>query len=379
MVGARALARGRIAPQGLITATPLFAGVPLVDFPRMVFGGHEVRRGTLGGSAEEIARENGTIPATLLAGLRADLARADAEVRRGTLVNAGRAIDRLAGARAGRRVRLRAEARRLQGHLRAFLRRHRLEHCVCVNLASTEPQLELTPRHRSAAGIEQILDQDRVREVRPSLLYAYAAASLGQSFVHFTPSNAALVPGIQELFALRGAPFMGRDGKTGETLVKSSLAPLFKYRNLRVLAWQGYNMLGDRDGAILAEAENKRTKVATKDSLLARILGYAPHSHVGIDYVPSLGDLKTAWDFIHFEGFLGHRMAMEFTWHGCDAILAAPLVLDMVRLADLARRRGEAGAMPHLACFFKQPEGVPEQDLHAQWHMLVEYARAARA
>ena len=171
---------------------------------------------------------------------------------------------------------------------------------------------------------------------------------------------------------------MGCDGKTGETLVKSALAPMFRYRDLRVLTWQGYNILGDRDGRVLADRRNKSAKVASKDALLPSILGYPLHTHVGIDFVPSLHDLKTAWDFVHFEGFLGFKMALQFTWQGCDSILAAPLVLDMVRLADLAARRGESGPMRHLACFFKQPVDVAEHDLHRQWQTLVAYLDGVR-
>jgi myo-inositol-1-phosphate synthase len=249
---------------------------------------------------------------------------------------------------------------------------------VCVNLTSTEPPLQLGRAHATLAAFERALDQDDQRAVRPSTLYAYAAAALGLPFVHFTPSNATLIPAVRELFDRTRAPYMGADGKTGETLVKSALAPMFKYRNLRVLTWQGYNLLGDRDGVVLADEENKRAKVASKDALLPRILGYPLHTHVGIDYVPSLHDLKTAWDFIHFEGFLGHRMALQFTWQGCDAILAAPLVLDLVRFADLAARRGEHGPLRHLACFFKQPLGVDEHDLHQQWHLLTDYVARRR-
>jgi myo-inositol-1-phosphate synthase len=94
--------------------------------------------------------------------------------------------------------------------------------------------------------------------------------------------------------------------------------------------------------------------------------------------VPSLHDHKTAWDFIHFEGFLGHRMSMQFVWQGCDAILAAPLVLDLVRFADLARQRGESGPMTHLACYFKQPIDTTTHNLHAQWQMLVDYTNRHR-
>ena len=154
---------------------------------------------------------------------------------------------------------------------------------------------------------------------------------------------------------------------------------MFKYRNLRVLTWQGYNILGDRDGRVLSDKKNKQSKVDSKDALLPSILGYPLHTHVGIDYVPSLHDLKTAWDFIHFEGFLGFKMALQFIWQGCDAILAAPLVLDLIRFADLAASRGEAGSMPHLACFFKQPFAVAEHDLHKQWQMLNQYLDGVRA
>jgi myo-inositol-1-phosphate synthase len=295
------------------------------------------------------------------------------------LVNAGRTIDRIAEHRPDERRPLRAQIEKVQADLRAFQRKHRLDRVVCVNLVSTEPPLRLGKAHATLAAFERALDADQRRAVRPSTIYAYAAASLGLPFVHFTPANATLVPAIRELFERRGVPYMGRDGKTGETLVKSALAPMFKYRNLRVLSWQGYNILGDRDGVVLADRENKSSKVATKDSLLRNILGYPLHTHVGIDYVPSLHDLKTAWDFVHFEGFLGFKMALQFTWQGCDAILAAPIVLDLVRFADLAARSGHGGSMPWVSCFFKKPIDVDEHDLHRQWHLLCDHVERMRA
>jgi myo-inositol-1-phosphate synthase len=381
ITGARAIARGLAGTQGLLTETELARGLALAPLDGMVFGGHEVRAGTLVESAGQIATATGALPLPLLAALRGDLARISRAIRPGTLCNAGPTIHALARkqARALPPLRsLRAEVTRLQADLRAFLRRNRLQRCVCVNLASTEPPLPAHAAHAGREAFERALDRDLRSAVRPSALYSYAAASLGLPYVHFTPSDAALLPAIQETFRQNGAPFMGSDGKTGETLVKSALAPLFKYRNLRVLTWQGYNMLGDRDGVVLATAANKQAKIATKDALLSRILGYPLHTHVGIDYVPSLDDLKTAWDFIHFQGFLGFKMSLQFTWQGCDAILAAPLVLDLVRFAELAQRRGESGSMPHLACFFKKPLGVDEHDLHAQWQLLADYAARAR-
>ena len=125
---------------------------------------------------------------------------------------------------------------------------------------------------------------------------------------------------------------------------------------------------------MLNDPHNKASKVKSKDALLAELLGYKPQSIVSIEYVESLDDWKTAWDHIQFEGFLGTKMTLQFTWQGCDSLLAAPLVIDLVRLAALgAQRRGESGPMPHLACFFKSPIGVSEYDFGKQFAMLEEY------
>ncbi len=375
IVGARAIAKGMVETQGLMTETDGLSGLGLQEIKGLVFGGHEVRKGTIRASAEEIYEHTGTIPYPMIKTLGADLDRWDRNVRRGCLINAGKTIVKLAGGKAPPQTTLAKEVARLQKDVRDFMRRNKLTRCVCVNLVSTEPKLRLIKQHSSIEGIEQIITANKIRAVRPSAIYAYVAASLSLPFIHFTPSNAALPGGIRALFDRNATPYMGSDGKTGETLVKSSLAPMFKYRNLRVLTWQGYNILGDRDGVVLADQENKSSKIETKDVLLSKILGYPLHTHVGIDYVPSLNDLKTAWDFIHFQGFLGYKMSMQFTWQGCDAILAAPIVLDMVRMADLAKRRGETGPMKHLSCFFKSPLDVEQHDLHLQWHLMTDYIR----
>jgi myo-inositol-1-phosphate synthase len=177
-----------------------------------------------------------------------------------------------------------------------------------------------------------------------------------------------------ELAERKGVPVMGNDGKTGETLVKSALAPMFMCRNLEIMSWEGFNILGNMDGHVLEHPDNKESKLKTKDSVLSKILGYSPHSRVHINYVPSLDDQKTAWDFIHFKGFMGARMSLQFVWQGYDSLLAAPLVLDLVRFAQLARRRAEAGLMPHLASYFKAPLGVDEHRLYEQFRMLLDYA-----
>src|SRR5947199_197208 len=257
-------------------------------------------------------------------------------------------------------------------------RRHSLERVVVVNLATTEPIFTIPEDHLTLAALEESLTGRGAAVFRPSTLYAHAAIREGAAFINFAASPAALAPAVRELAEREGVPFAGTDGKTGETLVKSALASRFRERDLQVLAWHGENLLGNSDGAALKEPEVKAAKVETKDGVVRGVLGYSPETSVEITYVPSLGDWKTAWDLIHFQGFLGTRMTMQFTWQGCDSILAAPLVIDLVRLADLALRRGESGPMTQAACFFKAPVGTQEQDLGRQYAMLDRYLRRCR-
>jgi myo-inositol-1-phosphate synthase len=378
-VGARAIAKGLSQSQGLTTETDIAAGIPWRPLDNLVFGGHEIRESDYVTAAQEINSNTGSLPSELIKALKRDLNNQSKNVVAGVMPNAGATITKLADSKQPKTTSLRAQVNKIKKDIQAFKKKHKLERVVCVNLTSTEPNLRLGAAHKTLAAFDKAIDKNMVKQVRPSAVYAYAAASLGMPFVHFTPSNSALIPAIEELFRKNNAPFMGCDGKTGETLVKSALAPMFKYRNLKVLTWQGYNILGDRDGRVLSDSKNKQSKLDSKDALLPSILGYPLHTHVGIDYVPSLDDLKTAWDFIHFQGFLGFKMSLQFTWQGCDAILAAPLVLDLIRFADLAASRGESGSMPHLAVFFKQPFEVGNHDLHQQWHMLGEYLDRARA
>jgi myo-inositol-1-phosphate synthase len=170
---------------------------------------------------------------------------------------------------------------------------------------------------------------------------------------------------------------MGHDGKTGETLLKSVLAPMFAHRNLHVMSWVGHNIFGNMDGLVLNDPANKKTKVTSKDRLLAEILGYPAQTHVSIEYIKSLGDWKTAWDHIHFRGFLGTPMILQFIWQGCDSLLAAPLVIDLVRFADRAQRRGDRGLLTFLASFFKSPLGTREHDFARQFQLLEAWAAEA--
>ncbi len=374
--GALALKKGLCTESGMVTALTDFAPLGLVPVRDLVFGGWDIRTVGTVENARSLCRKSRILDWEVFEAIREDLAAVEDNLFAGTALNCGGAIEELANGKGtippGS---LQETVERLRGDIRAFREKNGLESVVVVHLGSTEPPITLEKSHGSIDGLLGIINADRRDMVRASTLYAYAAISSGCPFINFTPCNAALLPGMIDLAQAQGVPVMGSDGKTGETLVKSALAPMFRCRNLEVLSWEGYNILGNMDGRILAHPENKVSKLKSKDQVLAKILGYTPHSKVSIDYVPSLDDWKTAWDFIHFEGFLNTKMSCQFIWQGCDSILAAPLVLDLVRLADFARQEGEKGVMKHLACFFKSPLDVAEGALEGQFRMLMEYVR----
>jgi myo-inositol-1-phosphate synthase len=380
VAGAAGIARGALDTTGLVTQTPTLAGVPLVPIGDLVFGGHDVREGSLVRSAKEFGDRNGLLTSELRRAITSDLRRADGEIRVGVLSDAPESVRAMARPELRRAEPLARQVERIGADLKDFAERNRLADVVVVNLSSTETTPQDHPALRSLADFRRALAKRRGPAVPSSVVYAYAALDAGFPFVDFTPAIAAGAAPIRELAEARRLPCMGRDGKTGETLVKTVLAPLFLARNLPVMSWEGFNMLGNRDGEVLRDPGALASKVRDKDEALRRILGdEETHSRVRIDYVPSLDDWKQAYDFIHFRGFLGARMQMHFLWQGCDSALAAPLVIDLVRLAELAHRRGESGTLPQTACFFKTPLDVPEQDFASQMDRLVRYAADVRA
>ena len=362
ITGLAGLARGDLEPIGLVTALDPFSGLDLVDFSDIVVGGHDIRPGRLAAEAARMWTESRAITPEQLASAADSFAAIDARLRPGTIVAAGDKIRELADDMVAARVETPRQAvERIRLDIEAFAAAEGLRHVVVVNVASTEPPPQL-PIPRTFAEVEPLLDDARRCPLPASSLYFLAAVAAGASYVNFTPSTGATPACLQELARDRGIPHAGCDGKTGETLLKSVLAPMFAARHLEVMSWVGHNIFGNMDGKVLDDPRNKAAKVKSKDHLLASILGYPPQTHVSIEYIKSLGDWKTAWDHIHFKGFLGTPMVLQFTWQGCDSILAAPLVLDLVRLVERAHRAGEYGALDWLACFFKSPIGVSEQD-----------------
>lgn len=371
--GLAGLSEGLIEPIGLATEAEPLVDLGFRHFDEYVLGGHDVCLRDLSHSAAELIRDN-VLTADLVEATSERAARFEANIRPGILdgPDVGMAdLDPIAaeiGASSPRE-----QIRRIQEDIREFAAKHELERVIVVNLASTEASNEPRPEWESLADFEKALDAGTSQPA--STIYAYAAFAAGYPLVNFTPNLGASIPALRELAKQVGVPHCGNDGKTGETLVKTVLAPMFKARALKVQAWQGYNMLGNRDGAVLKDDAHRAAKLRNKDEALREILGDDDtHTGVGIDFVPSLRDWKTAWDFIHFEGFLGAQMSLQFTWAGSDSALAAPLVIDLVRLTDYAADNGESGELAHTACFFKAPLSGGTHDFHKQFTKLVEYA-----
>jgi len=377
LVGLVALQKGLCAQTGLVTALPRFARLGPAGWDAFLAGGHEIRTVSLVDEAARLARDNHAIEPELVAQCRAELDEIDARIRPGTVHGVGRTILGMADDPAVPRDESPAEAiERLAADLDAFARAGSLAHVVVVNVASTEPPVDPAGVPATWAELEPLLSDPGRCPLPASSLYAAAALKRGFSYVNFTPSLGSAPPALDELARTHGTRHMGCDGKTGETLLKSVLAPMFAQRNLAVMSWVGHNIFGNMDGRVLDDPVNKKAKLASKDHLVRDILGYAPQTLVSIEFIESLGDWKTAWDHVHFRGFLGTPMTLQFTWQGCDSLLAAPLVLDLVRLTEVAWRRGHVGRMPFLASFFKSPYGVAQQDFTRQFQMLEAWADA---
>ncbi|WP_165247496.1 inositol-3-phosphate synthase [Paludisphaera soli] len=380
-VGLAAMAKGLVDQTGLTTDLAAFRDLPLPAPGDFVVGGHEIRETSFAASAEEFRAASGVFDPAWLEACRDELAAASARVRPAPRYGLSPTIAKLgawgAGSSEGETARRAID--RIQADLDAFAAAEKVDHLIVLNVSSTEPPFRTGSAHESLADLEAVLDRPGDPVLPSSSLYALAAFRGGHTHLNFTPSLGGSFPAARELAEMTGSLYGGKDGKTGETLMKTVLAPMFAARNFQVMSWVGHNIFGNRDGVVLDDPSNKSSKVETKDKVITEILGYKPASVVSIEYVPDMGDWKTAWDHIHFKGFLGTKMALQFTWQGCDSLLAAPLGVDIARLADVEKQRGGKGLMKHLSCFFKGPEGDPENDFFKQFARLEAYVAAAKA
>jgi len=268
-------------------------------------------------------------------------------------------------------------AQQLKEDIQTFKKNSGASRLVMVWCGSTE--IFITPHevHRDVKSFEKAMKEDHPA-VAPSMLYAYAALTSGVPFANGAPNLTVDIPVMQQLAQENGLPICGKDFKTGQTLMKTVLAPGFKARMLGVSGWYSTNILGNRDGEVLDDPESFKTKEESKLGVLEYIL--QPHLYpelysnlyhkVRINYYPPRGDNKEGWDNIDIFGWLGYPMQIKVDFLCRDSILAAPIVLDLVLFLDLAHRAGLKGIQEWLSFYFKSPmcapELYPEHDLFIQ-------------
>jgi myo-inositol-1-phosphate synthase len=354
--------------------------VPLAGLDDLVFASWDI----FPDNADESARKAGVLDAALLDKVRPQLERIEPM----TAVFDPAYVRRISGPHVKRGADTMALAEALRQDIEDFRREQRVDRMVMVWCASTEAHLDLAPDvHGSLDGFEAAMRRSDPR-IAPSMAYAYAALTSGVPFANATPSLTADIPALTSLARDRGLPIAGKDLKTGQTLVKTILAPGFKARLLGVNGWFSTNILGNRDGEVLEDPGSLRTKEESKLSVLDAILQpdlypdlYGDVCHkVAIEYYPPRGDQKEAWDNIDLFGWLGYPMQMKIDFLCRDSILAAPVVLDIALFLDLAQRSGMRGIQEWLSFYFKSPmcaPGIhPEHDLFIQLMKLKNTLRA---
>jgi myo-inositol-1-phosphate synthase len=286
-------------------------------------------------------------------------------------------VKRLQGTNVKRGKTKRDLAEQLREDIRAFKQGAGCDRLVLVWCASTEIFIKPGPAHQTLAAFEKGMEQNDA-SIAPSMLYAWAALMEDVPFANGAPNLTVDVPALVALAVERGLPIGGKDFKTGQTMMKTVLAPAFKARMLGLAGWYSTNILGNRDGEVLDDPESFKTKEESKLGVLEYILqpdmypelyGKVYHK-VRINYYPPRGDNKEGWDNIDIFGWLGYPMQIKVDFLCRDSILAAPIVLDLALFFDLAQRAGLTGVQEWLSFYFKSPQTAPglypEHDLFIQ-------------
>ena len=370
IAGIEMIRRGDNELQGLPLANLSIPG--LADYRDMVFGGWDLDASDLSAAA--------TTHGVLNDAQRLVTGQALSAIRPWPAVGSGGFCRGIAGANKHEANGHRAAVAAIAADLYRFRETSGADAIVMLNLASTERTPESTDILTSVEAFELAMDRDDP-SISPAMLYAYAAIESGVPYGNFTPSLAADAPALREFARRRNVPVAGKDGKTGQTMMKTVIAPALRARALHVDGWFSTNILGNRDGEALRDPDCLQSKLNTKSNVLDSILGYHVEDHlVDIRYYRPRGDDKEAWDNIDISGFLGHRMQIKVNFLCKDSVLAAPLALEIARVLDLARQRGEGGVQEQLSVFFKAPMVAnghdPEHAFHAQEQMLLNWLSA---
>jgi myo-inositol-1-phosphate synthase len=395
VAGVHAVRRGLARPVGSLTQlgtirlgarsegrTPLIRDlVPLAELDSLVFGAWDV----FPDDACEAAAKAGVLEKEMLQELRPELQ----ALRPWPGIFDPTCVKRLHGTHVKHGANRRALVEQLIADIRGFMRDQATDRCVMLWCGSTECLPAPVAAYESAAAFERALDADDL-SITPSMLYAYAAITCGIPFANASPNLCSDIPALQELAREHQTPIAGKDLKTGQTLLKTIIAPGLKSRMLGVRGWYSTNILGNRDGEVLDDPGSFRCKEVSKKGVLDGILQphlypdlYGDLSHVvTINYYPPRGDNKEGWDNIDLFGWLGYPMQLKINFLCRDSILAAPLVLDLALFLDLAQRAGRSGVQEWLSFYFKSPmhapEVYPEHDLSIQLKKLKNTLRHMR-
>lgn len=333
--------------------------VPLADLDDLVFGAWDI----FSENAYEAALDAGVLEKDLLNQVSEQLS----SLKPMKAVFDKRYVKRLEGSNVKEGKNKMELAEQLMQDIVDFKQANNCDRVVMVWAASTEIFLEPSDIHDSIEAFEKAMYDDDDR-IAPSMIYAYAAIKSGVPFANGAPNLTIDIPALTKLAEDKNVPICGKDFKTGQTLMKTILAPGFKSRMLGLDGWYSTNILGNRDGEVLDDPENFKTKEESKLSVLETILQpdvypdlYKDFSHVvRINYYPPRGDNKEGWDNIDIFGWLGYKMQIKVDFLCRDSILAAPLVLDLALFLDLAKRSNLKGVQEWLSFYFKAPQTAPE-------------------
>jgi len=355
--------------------------VPLANLNDLVFGAWDI----FPDSAYDAAMHAGVLEKDLLTKLKKPLQK----IKPMTAVFDQSYVKRLSGVNVKTGKNKLELANQLIDDIAEFKRKNKCDRLVMIWAASTEVFMKQHAVHRNLETFEKAMRENH-KAIAPSMVYAYAALKSGVPFANGAPNLTVDIPALMDLANKQGMPVCGKDFKTGQTLMKTILAPGLKSRMLGLHGWYSTNILGNRDGEVLDDPDSFKTKEESKLSVLEYILQpdvypqlYKDFSHVvRINYYPPRGDNKEGWDNIDIFGWLGYKMQIKIDFLCRDSILAAPIVLDLALFLDLAQRTGMKGVQEWLSFYFKSPMTAPslypEHDIFIQLMKLKNTLRHLR-
>ena len=373
IAGVESIRRGLAKPIGSLTQmgtirlgkrtdnnTPMIKDfIPLADLDDLVFGGWDIFED----NCYDAAMNAGVLEKELLDGVKDFLV----AIKPMKAVFDQKYVKKLSGDWVKKGDNWYDLAQQLMDDMDRFKEENGCDRLVIVWCASTEIFLEKTAAHETIESFEKAMKENSP-EIAPSMVYAYAALKMGIPFANGAPNLTIDLPALVALAKENGAPICGKDFKTGQTLMKTILAPGLKARMIGLGGWFSTNILGNRDGEVLDDPESFKTKEESKLSVLEHILQpdlypelYENFYHkVRINYYPPRGDNKEGWDNIDIFGWLGYPMQIKIDFLCRDSILAAPIVLDLALFMDLGKRIGFSGIQEWLSFYFKSPQHAPE-------------------